>query len=163
MKLGSGIADVVGLRQASVTVGLGCDGAACANHFDGFEEMRLAAHLQKLKHGPDAFGGIDALRLATSEGAQAIGLGHAVGRIEVGYRADLVVLEPGRPELWGAEAADPHDLVAFSGSRGMVRDVVVGGEQLVADGRLVHLDLEEILAGATRVSHALVARSGLTL
>ena len=84
LKLGSGVADVVGLRRASVTVGLGCDGAACANHFDAFEEMRLAAHLQKLKHGPDAFSGLDAMRLATSEGARAVGLGHAVGSLEVG-------------------------------------------------------------------------------
>jgi cytosine/adenosine deaminase-related metal-dependent hydrolase len=49
-------------------VGVGADGAACSNHLDCLQEVRLAALLQKVKHGPDAFSGLDALRLATSEG-----------------------------------------------------------------------------------------------
>ena len=163
LKLGSGIADVLAIRRAGVPVGLGCDGAACSNHLDNFEEVRLAALLQKVKHGPDAFSGLDALRLATSEGAQALGLQDEIGSIETGKRADVVVLAPDRPELWGAPQADPHDLVAFGASRAAVRHVLVDGRLLVEDGRLTHLDLAEVLRQSDRHLTALIRRSGVGL
>lgn len=161
LKLGSGIADVVALRRAGVTVGLGCDGTACSNHLDAFEEMRLAAHLQKLRHGPESFTGRDALSLATRDGARAIGLGDEVGSLEPGKRADVTVLRPGRPDLWSAPGVDPHDLVVFSASRAHVRDVFVDGECLVRDGALVHLDLAEVLRNADRTCRDLLARADL--
>jgi 5-methylthioadenosine/S-adenosylhomocysteine deaminase len=163
LKLGSGIADVVGLRGAGIPVGIGCDGAACNNDLDAFEELRLAALLQALRHGPAACSGRDALRLATSEGARAIGLGERIGSIEAGKAADLVVLATDRPELWASEAADLHDLVAFGGSPAQVRHVFVAGEHLVADGKLTHLDLDTIREQADRTCRALLARSGLNL
>ncbi len=163
LKLGSGLADVVGLRRAGIPVGLGCDGAACANHLDAFEELRLAALVQSLKNGPESFSGLDALRLATSEGARAIGLAEEVGSIEVGKRADLVALSLDNPDLWSSPAVDPHDLVAWSASRAHVRHVFVNGEHLVEDGRLTHLDLAKIRVDADRACRALVERSGLSL
>ncbi len=163
LKLGSGIADVPALRRAGIPVGLGCDGAACSNHLDPLEEVRLAALLQKLKHGPDAFSGLDALRLATSEGARALGLQDEIGTIETGKAADLLVLSLTRPEMWSAPQVDPHDLVAFGASRAAVRHVLVAGRPLVEDGRLTHLDLEEILRQSDRHLAALVRRSGLVL
>ncbi len=161
LKLGSGIADVVALQRAGIPVGLGCDGAACNNDFDAFEEIRLAALLQKLRHGPDAFSGLDGVRLATSLGAQALGLEDVVGSLEVGKRADFVVLDGRRPEMWAAAQADPHDLVAFSANRSQVRHVFVEGEQLVEDGHLTCFDLEEIRRQAERSVAALVARCGI--
>jgi cytosine/adenosine deaminase-related metal-dependent hydrolase len=163
LKLGSGIADVVAIRRAGVPVGIGTDGAACSNQLDNFAELRLAALLQKLKHGPGAFSGLDALRLATSEGARALGLQDEIGTVERGKAADLVVLSAGRPELWGASAADPHDLVAFGASRAAVRHVVVDGELLVEDGRLTRLNGEEILREAERCLKDLIRRSGVSL
>ena len=163
LKLGSGIADIAGIRAAGIPVGVGSDGAACSNHLDGFEELRLAALLQKLRHGPAAFTGLDALRLATSEGARALGLHNETGTLEPGKRADLVVLAADRPELWGAPQADSHDLVAFGASRAEVRHVVVDGRLLVEDGRLAHLDLEEILRESGRCLTGLIRRSGLAL
>lgn len=163
LKLGSGIADVVGLRGAGIPVGLGCDGAACSNGLDAFAEMRLAATLQQVKHGPAAFSGRDALALATREGARAIGLENEVGSIEVGKRADLTILGTGHPGAFAAPMVDPHDLVCYSATGSWVRDVFVEGEQLVADGRLVHLDLELLRAQAERSCAALLKRSGLQL
>jgi 5-methylthioadenosine/S-adenosylhomocysteine deaminase len=161
LKLGSGVADLLALRRAGVPVGIGCDGAACSNHLDNFDELRLAALLQKVKHGPDAFSGLDALRLATSEGACALGLQKEIGTIEPGKLADLVVLTTGRPELWAAPQADPHDLVAFGASRAAVRHVMADGRLLVEDGRLTHLDLEEIYRESGRCLAALIRRSGV--
>ncbi|RMH19313.1 MAG: N-ethylammeline chlorohydrolase [Acidobacteria bacterium] len=163
LKLGSGVADVVGLKRASIPVGLGCDGTACSNHLDAFEELRLAALLQKLKHGPEAFSGRDALALATRDGARALGLGDEIGSLEIGKQADVVVLAGHGADLWAAPPVDPHDLVAFSASRAHVREVFVGGERLVSDGALVHLDLAQIRRRAERAMAALLKRSGLDL
>ncbi len=163
LKLGSGVADVVGLQGAGIPVGVGCDGAACNNRLDAFDELRLAALLQQQRHGPAAFSGRDALALATSGGAAALGMSDRIGSVEVGKQADLVVLATDRPELWAAPQADLHDLVAFSASRAHVRHVFVGGEQLVEDGRLTHLDLSEIRREADRACAALLERSGLDL
>ncbi len=163
LKLGSGIADIVGMRRAGIPVGVGCDGPPCNNGFDAFEELRLAALLQKLKSGPHRFSGLDALRLATSEGARALGLEAETGSIEAGKRADLVALATDRPELWSAAPTDPHDLIAFSAGAANVRHVFVDGERLVADGQLVHLDLEEIVRESDQACRALIERSGLSL
>jgi 5-methylthioadenosine/S-adenosylhomocysteine deaminase len=163
LKLGSGIADVVKIRGAGVPVGIGADGTPCNNDLDAFEELRLAALLQMLHHGPEAFSGLDALRLATSEGARALGLEDEVGSLEVGKRADLVVLDLARPELVAAPQVDVHDLVAFSASPATVRHVLVDGELLVEDGRLTRLDLDEIRAQAAKSLDAVIRRSGLTL
>lgn len=163
LKLGSGIADLVAIRRAGVPVGLGTDGAACSNHLDNLQEVRLAALLQKVKHGPDAFSGLDALRLATSEGARALNLQDEIGTLEPGKAADLLVLSPSRAELWAAPQADPHDVVAFGASRAEVRHVLVAGRLLVEDGRLTHLDLDEILRQSSRSLAELIRRSGLNL
>ncbi len=163
LKLGSGVADLLAFHRAGVPVGIGCDGAACSNQLDNFAEVRLAALLQKVKHGPDAFSGLDALRLATSEGARALDLQNEVGTIEPGKHADLAVLASDRPELWAAPQADPHDLVAFGASRAVVRHVLVGGRLEVEEGRLTRLNLEEIYRESERCLGELIRRSGVGL
>ena len=161
LKLGSGIADVVRIREARVPVGVGADGAGCNNDLDCLEEIRLAALLQQGTRGPGAFSGLDALRLATSEGARAIGLGDSVGSIEEGKLADLLVLDVSGPE-WSADpSCDPHDLVVYSGTRSAVRHVMVGGRWLVWDGALRGLDLSRIRDRVGRHRSLLVARAAL--
>ncbi|MBW8877131.1 MAG: amidohydrolase family protein [Acidobacteria bacterium] len=163
LKLGSGIADLLAIRRTGVPVGIGTDATACSNQLDNFAEVRLAALLQKVRHGPDAFSGLDALRLATSEGARALNLQDEIGSIEPGKRADLVVLAAGRPELWAAPQADPHDLVAFGASRATVRHVLIEGRLKVEDGRLTRLDLAEIYRQSERHLGELIRRSGIEL
>lgn len=161
LKLGSGIANIVKIRSAGVPVGIGADGAACNNDLDPFEELRLAALLQQVKNGPESFGGLDALRLATSEGATAIGLGEQTGSIEVGKAADLVVLASNRPEFLGAASVDPHDLIAFGGSRAAVSHVIVAGDILVQDGELARFNLADIRRRAGRSLESLLQRAVL--
>jgi 5-methylthioadenosine/S-adenosylhomocysteine deaminase len=161
LKLGSGIAPVVRLRQAGIPVGIGADGAPCNNRLDGWSELRLAAQLAAVRSGPGSLDGREALRLATSEGAKVLGLEREIGSIENGKRADLVVLALDRPELTAAEGVDPHDLVAFGATPAAVRHVFVDGEQLVDEGRLRHLDLEAILAAAGMQARAVVGRARL--
>jgi 5-methylthioadenosine/S-adenosylhomocysteine deaminase len=161
LKLGSGIADLPRIRRSGVPVGLGADGPPCNNQLDGLAEARLAALLQKVTHGPAAFSGLDALRLLTSEGARALGLAAEVGSLEVGKQADVVTLAVDLPELLVADTVDPHDRVVFGAHRAAVRHVFVAGEQLVEDGRLVHLDLALILREARRSLRELLARADL--
>ena len=105
LKLGSGIAPVTEMRAKGISVSLGADGAACNNRLDMFEEMRLAATLQAVRHQPGALTARDALWMATREGARALGLDHEIGSIEPGKRADLIVIERDRPHL--APDVDP--------------------------------------------------------
>ncbi len=161
LKLGSGVADVLGLRGGGIPVGIGADGAPCNNDLDAFEEIRLAALLQNLKHGPESFSGLDALRLATSEGARALGLEAETGSLEAGKAADLLVLSTDRPELCAAPSVDPHDLIVFGASRASVRHLLVGGEILVEEGQLTRLDLDAVRRRAEAELRRLLDRAGL--
>jgi 5-methylthioadenosine/S-adenosylhomocysteine deaminase len=163
LKLGSGIANLLRLRSAGIPVGVGADGAACNNRLDCLEELRLAALLQQMTHGPVSFSGLDALRLATSEGARAIGMESEIGSLEAGKRADLLVLSLDHPGLSVATEVDPHDLIAFSASRAAVRDVMIDGHWMVRDGNLKRHDVADIESRARRPRQELVKRSGLSL
>jgi cytosine/adenosine deaminase-related metal-dependent hydrolase len=169
LKLGSGIADVPALVAAGIPVSLGADGPPCNNDLDPFEEVRLAALLQKLSD-PSRGSGLDALRLATSGGARALGLEREVGSLEVGKQGDVVVLSVERPELFALGSADAedararldlHDLVAFAAKGPHVRHVTIAGELLVEEGRLTRLDLDQIRRRATASLRAVIARADL--
>jgi 5-methylthioadenosine/S-adenosylhomocysteine deaminase len=161
LKLGSGIARVVRIRRAGIPVGIGADGAPCNDRLDAWSEIRLAGQLQALREGPASFGGLDALRLATSEGARALGLDAEIGSLEAGKRGDLVVVAPERPELAVAAGVDPHDLLAFAAGRESVRDVAIDGELQVEGGRLVRLDLERIARDARHAADRVARRAGV--
>ena len=91
MKIASGIAPVTDMLNAGVLVGLGTDGAASNNDLDMWEEMRLASFLQKVdKMDPQVMSATTVLGMATSGGAEAIGLRDSVGALEVGMRADVI-------------------------------------------------------------------------
>src|SRR5262245_28628355 len=92
LKLGSGIAPVVEMLEQGIEVSLGADGAPCNNRLDMFTEMRSAALIQKAIHGPEVLSANQVLRMATIDGARALGLGKQIGSIDVGKRADLTIL-----------------------------------------------------------------------
>jgi len=92
LKLGSGIAPIKELLDNGVSVSLGADGAACNNRLDMFTEMRTAALLQKALHGPEVLPATLALKMATIEGARALGLEQEIGSLELGKKADLSVV-----------------------------------------------------------------------
>jgi cytosine/adenosine deaminase-related metal-dependent hydrolase len=93
LKLGSGIAPIPEMLAAGCRVGIGADAAPCNNRLDAFAEMRLAALIQKPRLGPDALPAARVLELATLGGARALGLDAEIGSIDVGKRADLIVLD----------------------------------------------------------------------
>lgn len=159
LKLGSGIAPVAQMRRRGISVSLGADGAACNNRLDMFDEIRLAATLQAVKEGPGAITAKDAIWMATREGARALGMDTEIGSIEVGKRADLILVERDRPHL--APDVDPWSTLAYSARGTDVRLTMVDGEVLMRDFRLTGLDAEEITVTARAAAVELAGRAGI--
>jgi len=157
LKLASGIAPVAEMRARGISVSLGADGAACNNHLDMFSEMRLAAGLQAVTRGPRALAARDLLRMATREGARALGLDADIGSIEPGKRADLIVIDRDRPHL--ATAPDPISAIVYAARPSDVRTTVIDGAIVVDDFQLVTADRGAIDADAAVEAKALAARA----
>src|ERR1700674_3747697 len=156
LKLGSGIAPVAEMRARGVTVSLGADGAACNNRLDMFEEMRLAAVLQAMRLNPGALRARDVLGMATREGAKTLGLDDQIGSIEVGKRADVIVVDRDRPHL--APCPDPYSTLVYAVRGSDVRSTIVDGEVLVDDFTPVRVDRAQLAAAARAAARELVAR-----
>ena len=159
LKLGSGLAPVAELRQRGVTVSLGADGAACNNRLDMFEEMRLAALLQATRLNPGALTARDALTMATRSGARTLGVEHELGSIEIGKRADVIVVDRGR--LHHSPDRDPYSTLVYAARGSDVRTTIVGGEVLVDEFAPARVDRDEIAAEAAAAAKALATRAGL--
>ena len=159
LKLGSGIADVRALRDAGITVGIGADGAACNNRLDGFDELRLAALLAASLHGPGTLTAWDVLAMGTRDGARAMRLEDSIGTLEVGKKADLIVLDP---ERLAGPGGDPATRIVYGGGSRAVRDVIVDGRVLVHRFVPVTFDPAEVRARAAEAVPRLLARAGIS-
>jgi 5-methylthioadenosine/S-adenosylhomocysteine deaminase len=159
LKLGSGIAPVPEMRARGITVSLGADGAACNNRLDMFEEMRLAAVLQAMRRGPGVLPAREVLWMATRAGARTLGLEDAIGSLEPGKRADLIVVDRDRPHL--APGPDPYSTLVYAARGSDVRTTVVDGVMLVDDFAPVRVDRAEIASDARVAARQLASRAGL--
>ncbi len=158
LKLGSGIAPIPEMLAAGCRVGIGADGAPCNNRLDAFSEMRLAALIQKPRLGPDALPAAQALELATLGGARALGLEADIGSIEVGKRADLIVLDLDGPHAQ-PDNADLMSRIVYSARAADVRHVIVDGRIVVRDGDLKTADLGAVRRQANTHARALRAKA----
>jgi 5-methylthioadenosine/S-adenosylhomocysteine deaminase len=159
LKLGSGIAPLPEMLAAGICVSLGADGAACNNHLDMFGEMRLAATLQAMRNGPGTVTARQVLWMATRNGARTLGLDQEVGSIQVGRRADLILVDTGRPHT--QPGADPYSTIVYAARPTDVRAAMVDGEILVDEFALARVDEREIAAVAREEATALAGRAGL--
>jgi 5-methylthioadenosine/S-adenosylhomocysteine deaminase len=159
MKLGSGVAPIVEMRARGISVSLGADGAACNNRLDMFDEMRLAATLQAVHRHPGALPAQDVVCMATREGAHALGLESEIGSLEVGKRADIILIDRDRPHM--TPGTNPYSTIVYTARGTDVRTVLVDGVTLVDDFRLQQLDPVEIATEARAAARQLVARAGL--
>ncbi len=149
LKLASGIAPTTELLAKGVNVGLGTDGAASNNRLDCWQEMRLAALLAKGVSGrPEALPAHQALRMATLDGARALGLDTRIGSITIGKEADLAAVDLSGPAT--QPCFDPISQLVYSAGREDVTHVWVAGQEVVRDRRCLTLDEGEVLAGAQR-------------
>jgi 5-methylthioadenosine/S-adenosylhomocysteine deaminase len=160
LKLGSGIAPVAEMRARGITVSLGADGAACNNRLDMFEEMRLAAVLQATRKQPGVLPARDVLWMATRAGARTLGLEHEIGSLEVGKRADVIIVERDRPHL--APGPEAYSTLVYAARGSDVRTTIVDGELLVDDFAPVRVDRTEVAVAARAAAADLVRRATLT-
>lgn len=159
MKMGSGIAQVPEMLESGIPVALGTDGAASNNTLDMFKEMKLAALLAKArKLDPAVLPAMKALEMATINGATALGLQKEIGSLEVGKKADLIVVNLKKPHL-----SPMHDIVShlvYSASGSDVDTVVVDGKVLMERGEVLTVDEEKVLNLSQKTSDDLVSRLG---
>jgi 5-methylthioadenosine/S-adenosylhomocysteine deaminase len=142
LKLASGFCPTARLDAAGVNVAIGTDGAASNNDLDLFGELRTAALLGKGVAGDaSVLPAARVLRMATLNGARALGLGDETGSLEPGKAADLIAVDLGQPET--EPVYHPISHLVYAAGRHQVTDVWVAGQRVLAGRRLTTLDLDE--------------------
>tara|TARA_B110000027_G_C15907248_1_gene206751 strand:- start:120 stop:593 length:474 start_codon:yes stop_codon:yes gene_type:complete len=144
MKLGSGIADVAKMLKQNLNVSLGTDSSASNNRLDIMEEMRLAALISKGSSMlPESIPAKEAIKMATINGAKALGLDSEIGSIEKNKKADLVAIDLSTIE--NQPLYDPLTTFVYSSSRSDVSYVWINGKIKLMDKKLINMDEERII------------------
>jgi len=160
LKLGSGIAPIKQMLDEGISVSIGADGAACNNRLDMFTEMRTAALLQKALHGPEVLTANRVLRMATIDGAKAMGLENEIGSIEVGKRGDVIVVK--LDSLHSTpQPADIVSALVYSAQPSDVQSVVIDGRLVMRDRELLSINEESLLKEAALEAELLLSRAGV--
>ena len=162
MKIASGVAPVAKMLAEGVRVGIGTDGAASNNDLDLWEEMRLAAFLQKVEQmDPEVMPAATVLRMATIGGATAIGLGDTIGSLEAGKRADII--QVGFDDVHHVPTYDVLSHLVYVTDEQDVSAVIVDGKLLMNRGKFLTIDTgrvaSEARALAARIESALAERN----
>jgi len=161
LKLGSGIARIKAMLEQGIPVSLGADGAPCNNRLDMFTEMRTAALLQKVLHGPEVLPAARVLRLATIDGAHALQLDQEIGSLEVGKRADVIVV--GLDELHSSPYPDLISALVYAAQAADVRTTIIDGQIVMRDRRLLTMNETAVIELANREASALAQRAGISV
>ncbi|GAE34257.1 5'-deoxyadenosine deaminase [Halalkalibacter akibai] len=148
LKLASGIAEIPSLLEHDISVSLGADGAPCNNNLDMFNEMRLAALIQKPTHGPTSMNAETVLKMATIGGAKAIGLEHEIGSLEVGKKADLILLDLNDFHTYPSFDVDIVSRIVYSATRADVITSIINGEIVMENRIMKTIDKPIVLAEA---------------
>ena len=148
MKLASGISPVDRLLKEGVCVSLGTDGSSSNNNLDLFEEMKFASLLQKVDSlNPEALNALETLKMATINGAKALGLEDEIGSIEVGKKADLILIDTNAVNLT-PDSTDLTSNIVYAANGANVDTTICNGQILMENRKVLSLDEEKILAEA---------------
>jgi 5-methylthioadenosine/S-adenosylhomocysteine deaminase len=144
MKLASGVAPVPEMLKAGITVGLGTDGCASNNTLDMIKEMSTAAKLQKVSRlDPTVMDAQTVVRMATIEGAKVLGMEKKIGSIELGKKADIIIIGLNEPHLTPLYSEYSHLVYAMSGAD--IDTVVINGKVVMENRQLLTINEEEIM------------------
>ncbi|MGA9592314.1 MAG: amidohydrolase [Candidatus Acidiferrales bacterium] len=147
MKTAAGVAPVVEMLAGGVAVGVATDGAASNNNQDMFEEMDLAAKLQKVSRmDPRALPAEQVVEMATITGARALHLDKQIGSLEIGKKADLIVVDTTAPHA--TPMYDVYSELVYALKASDVRTVIIAGRPVMEDRQMLTLDESEILRKA---------------
>jgi 5-methylthioadenosine/S-adenosylhomocysteine deaminase len=164
LKLGSGVARVPAMLEAGVALSLGADGAPCNNTLDMFEEMRLAALVQKPVHGASSMSAETVFGMATIGGATVLGMEKEIGSLEAGKRADIVLLDLRR--VWNplglSGPSSVYSSIVFSASPANVSAVMADGRWLFRGGTHQSIDEEQALRDGREELSRLLKRADLS-
>jgi 5-methylthioadenosine/S-adenosylhomocysteine deaminase len=158
LKLASGIADIPDLVELDAFVSLGADGAPCNNNLDMFNEMRLAAVIQKPKHGPTCMNAETIFKMATIGGAKAVGMEDQIGSLEVGKKADIVILNLNDFHLYPSSEVDTISRIVYSTTRADVETTIVNGKILMENRIMKTVDKPLVLKEVNKSIKRLLKR-----
>jgi 5-methylthioadenosine/S-adenosylhomocysteine deaminase len=157
MKLASGVSPVAELVGRGICTGLGTDGCSSNNNLDLFAEMDTTAKLHKASSlDPTVMDAATVLRMATIDGARALGLDALIGSLEVGKKADIIVIDTDKPHLTPMYHPASHLVYAVGGSD--VSATIVNGRALMKDRQLLHMEQEKVMADARRIAKEVRSR-----
>ena len=142
-KLASGICDVVRLRNNGIKIGIGTDGTGSTSTLDMFEEMKVTAYLQKIKNmKPEIIKAYTILKMVTIEGAEVLGLQNEIGTIEVGKKADIIIIDT--DTLKFIPENDIATTLVYSLNGNDVLTTIIDGKVLMENRKFLYSD-EEII------------------
>jgi len=151
MKLSSGVAPVPAMLSAGITVGLGTDGCASNNNLDMFQEMDTAAKLHKVNSlDPTVMDAQTVIRMATIEGAKALGLGNVTGSLEAGKKADVIILDLNKPHLTPMYNEYSHVVYAAGGAD--VDTVIINGKLVMKNRLLLTIPEKEVISKVKEIA-----------
>ena len=161
MILASGVCPVPELRGMGVNVGIGIDGAGSNDSQDMLESIKMTPLLQRVKRlQATALSARDAFKMATIEGAKALGVNKELGSLEVGKKADFVVLNGNSPVL--ANIHDPFQAIVYCAGKREVREVWVEGEIVLKDGDVLNVSSDEVVERSRELALKIVESAGLS-
>ncbi len=161
-KTATGIAPIHGMLQAGVNVTIGCDGGPSNNTYDLIRDMRLVSYVANLREGdPTVVPAESVLEMATLNGAKALGWEDITGSLEVGKRADFIVINMDAPHL--TPAWDPVSTIVYAAHGSDVDTVVIDGQIVMQGRKVLVLDEKAILEEVNRRYRQVAKRAGLKL
>ena len=151
MKLASGVAPVPEMLKAGITVGLGTDGCASNNTLDMIREMSMAAKLHKVARlDPTVMDAQTVVRMATINGAKALGMGHLTGSLEVGKKADIIILGMNKPHLTPIYSEYSHLVYAANGAD--VDTVIINGKVVMENRQLLTINEGDVMNEVRKIA-----------
>lgn len=163
LKLASGIAAVPQMTGMGINMGLGADGAPCNNNLDMFNEMRLAALIHKPANGPTAMNARQVFRMATIEGAKAVGMEKEIGSLEPGKKADLAILDLNHFHCRPSFGTDPISQIVYSAISTDVETTIIDGKIVMENRIMKTMDKDLVLRDAETAIKRLMKRTGITI
>jgi len=155
MKLASGIAPIPEMLKENMSVGLGTDGCASNNNLDLFLEMDMAAKLHKVNTmDTTVMDALTVLRMATIQGAKALGIDDITGSLEHGKKADVIIVDIKKPHL--TPMYNPLSHLVYSAKGSDVSHVLINGRLVMEERRLLLMDVEEIMSKARDKSREII-------
>ncbi len=151
MKLASGVAPVPEMLKAGINVGLGTDGCASNNTLDMIREMSTAAKLHKVARlDPTVMDAQTVVRMATINGAKALGMGHLTGSLEIGKKADIIILDLNKPHLTPIYSEYSHLVYAANGAD--VDTVIINGKVVMENRQLLTINEGDVMNEVRKIA-----------